>query len=158
MQIMRSRSASHRLSEQRREVRRFRSEINITPFVDVVLILLVIFAVSHTEKALPSLLVNLPNASRALGLDSEQSVVLTITKKGTIYVNDKLSREANLETDLMSATKGKEAQVFLRGDEGVSYGAIMRVVNLLSGYGLRKVALVADNSVVADVGSSAGRT
>ncbi|AGZ79530.1 biopolymer transporter TolR [Anaplasma marginale str. Dawn] len=155
---MRSRSASHRLSEQRREVRRFRSEINITPFVDVVLILLVIFAVSHTEKALPSLLVNLPNASRALGLDSEQSVVLTITKKGTIYVNDKLSREANLETDLMSATKGKEAQVFLRGDEGVSYGAIMRVVNLLSGYGLRKVALVADNSVVADVGSSAGRT
>lgn len=155
---MRNRSASRRLSGQRREVRRFRSEINITPFVDVVLILLVIFAVSHTEKALPSLLVNLPNANRALGLDSEQSVVLTITKKGTIYVNDKLSREANLETDLMSVTKGKEAQVFLRGDEGVSYGTIMRVVNLLSGYGLRKVALVADNSVVADVGSSAGRT
>ena len=155
---MRGRSASRRLSEQCREVRRFRSEINITPFVDVVLILLVIFAVSHTEKALPSLLVSLPNANRALGLHSEQSVVLTITKKGTIYVNDKLSREANLETDLMSATKGKEAQVFLRGDEGVSYGAIMRVVNLLSGYGLRKVALVADNSVVADVGGSAGRT
>ncbi|WP_187286239.1 ExbD/TolR family protein [Anaplasma centrale] len=155
---MRNRPVSCRLSERCGEVRRFRSEINVTPFVDVVLILLVIFMVAHTEKALPSLLVSLPNANSALSVHSEQPVVLTITKKGTIYVNDKLSREANLETDLMSAIKGKEAQVFLRGDKGVSYGAIMRLVNLLSGYGLRKVALVADSSVVADVGGSAGRT
>ncbi|MCU7611380.1 ExbD/TolR family protein [Anaplasma capra] len=148
----------HRLSGQYGEVRGFRSDVNVTPLLDVVLMLLVIFMVSHTERALPSLLADLLSTSEEPNLSLEQPVILTVTGKGTIYVNGKLSKEANLETDLISATKGREIQVFLRGGKGVSYEAVVRVVNLLLSYGLGKVALVADSSVVADVGGSADGT
>ncbi|MGN7678550.1 MAG: ExbD/TolR family protein [Anaplasma sp.] len=131
-------------------------DINVAPFIDVMLVLLVIFMISHTEKAVPSLPVSLPQANKAVNLAVEQPVILTITAKGNIYVGSRLSGEASLSADLMAATKGRETQVFLRGDRELSYGSVVRVVNLLLSLGLRKVALVTGDGVVANVDS--GRT
>ncbi|MGN7661315.1 MAG: ExbD/TolR family protein [Anaplasma sp.] len=126
-------------------------DISVAPFVDVVLVLLVIFMISHTEKVVPSLPINLPQTDKAVSLAAEQPVILTITAKGNIYVGGRLSGEASLGADLMAATKGRETQVFLRGDGDLSYGSVVRVVSLLLGLGFKKVALVTGDGVVANV-------
>ncbi|QXK92121.1 biopolymer transporter ExbD [Neoehrlichia mikurensis] len=116
--------------------------INVTPFIDIMLVLLVIFMISSTTEDMPSLLVNLPTATQAAKLNINHPIIITISSDGTIYVNNKSSKEETLKKDLISAIKNKNVQIFIRGDDKVSYGAIIKVINLINSYGLQKVALV----------------
>ncbi len=122
------------------------AEINVTPLVDVMLVLLIIFMIT-APLLVAGVPVNLPD-SRAGALDQEQKPIsVSLNDAGTIYVNDEETAEAALPARLAalaaSAAKGADApQVYLRADRGLDYGQVMKVMGELNRAGLNKVALV----------------
>ncbi len=136
------------------------SEINVTPLVDVMLVLLIIFMIT-APLLVAGVPVNLPD-SRAGALDQEQEPIsVSLDDTGKIFVNDEETAEAalpqRLETVAAKAPKGDKApQVYLRADRGLDYGKVMRVMGELNRAGLNKVALV---TVGGDAGGgdAAGR-
>jgi biopolymer transport protein TolR len=121
------------------------AEINVTPLVDVMLVLLIIFMIT-APLLVAGVPVNLPD-SRAGALDQkEEPVQVSLDEGGRIFVNDEEVPEAAL-ADRLSAIAarhvGKEPpQLFLRADRGLDYGRVMRVMGELNRAGLNKVALV----------------
>lgn len=119
------------------------SEINVTPFVDVMLVLLIIFMVTAPLMTV-GVPVNLPK-SRANALnDKTEPLVITIDEKGDIYLQDIKIPLEGLPTKIQFILKGKpDTRVFIRGDAALSYGRIMEVMGTLTSAGLHKVALMA---------------
>ena len=120
------------------------ADINVTPFVDVMLVLLIIFMVA-LPVATVSVKVDLPQSQASL-VRTQPPVVVSLTLSGQVYVGD---RPTTLETlaDVAAAALGPhpEAQrVYLRADEGVRYRDLMGVMNRLRARGLEKVALVGE--------------
>jgi biopolymer transport protein ExbD len=117
-------------------------EINVTPFIDVMLVLLIIFMVA-APLATVDIPVNLP-AVEATQLPREKPVYLTVRSDLVIAVgNDPVGRDA-LSGALDAATKGdKSTIIFLRADKGVPYGELMEVITVLRKAGYLKVSLVA---------------
>jgi biopolymer transport protein ExbD len=115
-------------------------EINVTPFIDVMLVLLIIFMVA-APLATGDIAVNLP-ASTAEP-QPERPLYLTVKSDLTLALGDNpVSREL-LPGTLEAAAKGdKDTRIFLRADKAVPYGEMMEVMNLLRAAGYLKVALV----------------
>jgi biopolymer transport protein TolR len=124
------------------------ADINVTPLVDVMLVLLIIFMVTAPLMT-AGVPVNLPD-SRAKALDQDQKPVsIAIERDGTIYVDDKKIDDGALPDRLaaLAADKtpdGKPRQVFLRADRGLDYGKVMSVMGELNRAGLNRVALVSN--------------
>ncbi|PAX06920.1 protein TolR [Sphingomonas lenta] len=125
------------------------AEINVTPLVDVMLVLLIIFMVT-APLLTAGVPVELPD-SRAKPLDTEDKPVqISIDRAGKLFVDDTELAEADLPARLeriASAGSGARAggrppQVFLRADRGLDYGRVMRVMGELNRAGLNRVALV----------------
>ena len=121
------------------------AEINVTPLVDVMLVLLIIFMVT-APLLVTGVPVKLPeNRAKALEADKKPTV-LSLTAQGEIFFNDTKIDEAELPdrlADFAAAHAGLEApQIFLRADEGLDYGRVSRVLGELNRAGLSKVALV----------------
>jgi biopolymer transport protein TolR len=122
------------------------AEINVTPLVDVMLVLLIIFMVT-APLLTTGVPVNLPD-SRAKGLDQEQEPVqLSLAADGSIYLGEEGVSEQALPDALAriagSQPPGAEPrQVFLRADRALDYGRVMRVMGELNRAGLNRVALV----------------
>jgi biopolymer transport protein TolR len=120
------------------------SEINVTPLVDVMLVLLIIFMVA-APLLVAGVPVNLPD-SRAKALDQEkQPVSISIDGNGQIYVDDDAIPRNELRRALngiVSDNQGEPPQILLRADRALSYGTVMTVMGELNGAGLNKVALV----------------
>jgi biopolymer transport protein ExbD len=117
-------------------------EINVTPFIDVILVLLIIFMVA-APLATVDILVNLPASSAQPQPRPDKPLYLTVKSDLTLALgNDPLARDAVRGT-LDRATNGdKDARIFLRADKSVPYGELMEVMNLLRAAGYLKVALV----------------
>ena len=121
------------------------AEINVTPLVDVMLVLLIIFMV--TAPLLTSgVPVDLPDA-RAKALDTEDKpVTISIDRTGKLFVDETELAEADLPARLeriaRAAGGAKPPQVFLRADRGLDYGRVMRVMGELNRAGLNRVALL----------------
>ena len=117
-------------------------EINVTPFVDVILVLLIIFMVA-APLATVDVNVDLPGSTATPAPRPEQPLFLTLKEDLSLALgNDSVSREAFAET-LAARTNGDtETRIFLRADKSVGYGDLMQVMNLLRGAGYLKVALV----------------
>jgi biopolymer transport protein ExbD len=117
-------------------------EINITPFIDVILVLLIIFMVAAPLSTV-DIPVELPVAVATPQPRPEEPVFLTIQSDMTLSVGEKtISREA-LATELDVAMKGnKETRLYVRADKDVPYGELMNVMNLLRSSGYLKVGLV----------------
>ncbi len=122
------------------------AEINVTPFVDVMLVLLIIFMVT-APLLTAGVPVNLPD-SRAKPLDQEQQPIqVSLDEGGVIYVGEQQVTEAGLaDAFARIAADGGETppQIFLRADRGLDYGRVMRVMGELNRAGLNRVALVTD--------------
>jgi biopolymer transport protein TolR len=121
------------------------ADINVTPLVDVMLVLLIIFMVT-APLLTAGVPVNLPD-SRAKALDQEQKPVqLSLDAAGTLYIDDEEVAEANLPQRLerIAAVKpgGEAPQVFLRADRALDYGRVMRVMGELNRAGLNRVSLL----------------
>ena len=121
------------------------SEINVTPLVDVMLVLLIIFMIT-APLLVAGVPINLPD-SRAKALDQDQKPVqISINGNGQVYI-DEDAVTANglndaLETIAEDHRGGEPPQVFLRADRALSYGSVMQVMGELNRVGLNKVALV----------------
>jgi len=134
------------MTSGRRSRRRGRpmSEINVTPFVDVMLVLLIVFMVTA-----PLLTVGVPvdlpkTRAPALGQDREPLAV-TIAKDGKIYLQKQPVAEDALVPKLQAiSNNGYNQRIFVRGDRTVDYGRVMQVMGMLSAAGFTHIGLVTD--------------
>ncbi|MGH7039180.1 MAG: protein TolR [Stellaceae bacterium] len=120
------------------------SEINVTPFVDVMLVLLVIFMVAAPLLTV-GVPVNLPHTNAPPINEPKQPIVITVDGTGRIFVeNAEVSTEA-LVPRLQEATKANpDVPLYVRGDRAINYGRVLQVMSLVSAAGFHKVALVAE--------------
>jgi len=117
-------------------------EINVTPFIDVILVLLIIFMVA-APLATVDVNVDLPGSTATPAPRPETPLFLTLKDDLTLAIgNDSVPRPAFAAT-LEAKTKGdKQTRIFLRADKAVAYGDLMEAMNLLRGAGYLKIALV----------------
>ncbi|MDH3743067.1 MAG: protein TolR [Hyphomicrobiales bacterium] len=137
-------SGNRRSGRRRRSSYQPMSEINVTPFVDVMLVLLIVFMV-----AAPLLTVGVPielpeTAAKPLQGDNEPLTV-TVQPDGKIYL-----QETEIELDTLApklvaiAKNGYEERIFVRGDRNVGYGSVMKVMGALNAAGFKRIGLVTD--------------
>jgi biopolymer transport protein TolR len=122
------------------------AEINVTPMVDVMLVLLIIFMVSA-----PLLTVGVPldlPQTQAKSLDQDKNpLTLSVNLKGEVFLNDTAIALDELVPKLQAITEaraGLDERIFVRGDKKVDYGTVMKVMGRLSAAGFRRVALVTE--------------
>jgi biopolymer transport protein ExbD len=117
-------------------------EINVTPFIDVMLVLLIIFMVA-APLATVDIAVDLPSSTAPPQERPPQPIFLTVRPDLSLTIGDDVIARDALGSALAAATKGdKDARIFLRADRVVPYGELMEVMNLLRSAGFLKVALV----------------
>ena len=118
------------------------SDINVTPFIDVILVLLIIFMVAAL-LATVDVAVNLPASTAEPQPRPEKPVFLTVKPDLTLALGETTIPRDVLDQALGAATKGeKETRIFLRADKSVPYGELMEVMNLMRRAGYLKIALV----------------
>ena len=118
------------------------SEINVTPFIDVMLVLLIVFMVAAPLSTV-DVQVNLPASSAPPAERPEEPVWLTISADRVVHLGDAPVDVASLATALDARTGAmRETPVFLRADQSLDYGALMGVLDALRAGGYLKVALV----------------
>ncbi len=122
------------------------AEINVTPMVDVMLVLLIIFMVSA-----PLLTVGVPidlPQSQAKSLDQDKEpLALSVNSKGQVFLQNSEIKLEDLVAKLKAVTEargGLDERIYVRGDKTVNYGAVMAVMGRLSAAGFRRVALVTE--------------
>jgi biopolymer transport protein TolR len=121
------------------------SEINVTPFVDVMLVLLIIFMVAApmmtqgVDVALPEV------KAQSLHQSDEVPFVISVNKEGHVYINDFEVEQGKLNTKLHAIFKEKPTdKVFLRADKNVPYGTVMDVMAQIRGAGIEKLGMITE--------------
>ena len=123
------------------------SEINVTPLVDVMLVLLIIFMVSAPMMT-TGIEVDLPKTHAAQMDVEEQKLLLTITKEQKVFLGEAEVPYERLEQALTTnARLQREREIYLQADETVPYGFVARVMALLRKGGIEKVGLVTDPTI-----------
>ena len=120
-------------------------EINVTPFIDVILVLLIIFMVA-APLATVNVPLELPVSSVQVQTESDNPVVVSLRADLSVFIGETEVQRALLGSALNAALKGNRgAQVFVRADKSVPYGDLMSLMDALSKQGYLKVALVTLN-------------
>ncbi len=131
---------------RRRNASKPMSEINVTPMVDVMLVLLIIFMV-----AAPLMTVGVPidlPQTQAKQLNTEQKpITISITNEGAIFLGDQPVSIDDLLTQVAAqSTNGTEDRIYVRGDLAANYGSVMQVMGALSGAGYAKIGLITEQA------------
>lgn len=127
------------------------SEINVTPFVDVMLVLLIIFMVA-APLASVSVEVELPTAVAPPSPPPQTPIYISIKKDGRVYIGDGESSIGELGSDvtrLLGQRDPTRERIFIRADKGTRYGTFMEVMNTLQDNGFYSVALVGEDNAPA---------
>jgi biopolymer transport protein TolR len=120
------------------------SQINVVPLVDVMLVLLVIFMVAAPILQ-QGVSVELPQAKAGALSGEEEQLVVSIDKKGTVYLNDKAINLAELGPKLEAVIRLKpDKQVFLRADRSVAYGEVVQVMAAVKGAGVQSLGMITE--------------
>ena len=120
------------------------SEINVTPMVDVMLVLLIIFMIS-APLLNSGIKINLPKTEAAALKDEGEPVTVSIDKTGQLYVNDDPASYDQVAPRLLAITRGDtETQIYVRGAGEASWDSVARVMGKLSSSGFSKISLVTD--------------
>jgi biopolymer transport protein TolR len=118
------------------------SEINVTPFVDVMLVLLIVFMVTAPLLTV-GIKVDLPKVEATALTDIKDPIEITINLEGNIYIGESKVKVENLIPRLNAITEqNTEARIYVRGDRVVAYGRIMEIMALINSAGYVKVALI----------------
>ena len=121
------------------------SEINVTPFVDVMLVLLIVFMVTAPLLTV-GIPVDLPKVKASALTDKKDPIEITVKLDGKIYLGESIVEAENLIPRLNAITdQNKEARIYVRGDRIVAYGRIMEIMSFVNSAGYIKVALVTEN-------------
>ena len=130
------------IKKNHRSKRQLICDINITPFVDVMLVLLVVFMVT-APMMISGINVNLPKTSAAPISGNDEPLTITVTDKGTVYVQDVEIELKELLDKLGAVTKEKkDSRILIRGDKNTNYGSIMEVVGSINQAGYSHISLV----------------
>ena len=121
------------------------SEINVTPFVDVMLVLLIVFMV--TAPLLTVVIkVDLPKVKATALTDIKDPIEITVKLDGEVYIGESKVEVENLIPRLNAITEqNTEARIYIRGDRVVAYGRIMEIMSIINSAGYIKVALITQN-------------
>jgi len=127
-----------------RRPHRAMSEINVTPMVDVMLVLLVIFMVTAPLLTV-GVQVDLPKTTAAPITGEDEPLTVSVDANGKIWLQETQIEQEALVPRLQAITRAKPDQrIFVRGDKGISYGRVMEVMGVINAAGFSKVALVAE--------------
>lgn len=120
------------------------ADINVTPFVDVMLVLLVIFMVTAPMMQ-QGVQVNLPKADTKAMTPVEDTVVVTVNKNGKVFINKDEVSAVDLRSKLadMFATREKK-EIFLKADAGVPYGEVVKAMADIKGAGIERLGMVTE--------------
>ncbi|MCC5958975.1 MAG: TonB system transport protein ExbD [Rhodobacteraceae bacterium] len=118
------------------------AEINVTPFIDVMLVLLIIFMVAAPLSTV-DVAVDLPGSTAQPAERPDEPLYLTVQADLSLHLGDAAVAHDTLAAEVDRITDGnRDTRIFLRADKSVDYGAFMEVMNLLRGAGYLKIALV----------------
>jgi len=118
------------------------SEINVTPFVDVMLVLLIIFMVTAPLLTV-GVQVDLPESNADTLQSDNEPLEVTINSEGDIFIQETQISLKELVPKLIAITDNRlDTKIYVRGDEIIDYGRVMKVLGELSGSGFSKVALI----------------
>ena len=121
------------------------SEINVTPFVDVMLVLLIVFMVTAPLLTV-GIKVDLPKVKATALTDIKDPIEITVNLEGNIYIGESKVEVENLNPRLNAITEqNTEARIYVRGDRLVAYGRIMEIMAIINSAGYIKVALITQN-------------
>ena len=120
------------------------SEINVTPFVDVMLVLLVVFMITAPLLTV-GVPIDLPKTAASTLQGSEEPLTVSINDKGKIYLQKTLVKQEELVARMLAISENLTSRrIFVRGDRLVDYGTVMEVMGSLNAAGFNKVALVTE--------------
>ena len=120
------------------------SEINVTPFVDVMLVLLIVFMVTAPLLTV-GVPVDLPKTKAQSISDSVEPLVVSINGEGEIYIQDTTVELKNLIARLSAITENKaDTRIYVRGDRAIDYGRVMAVMGRINNAGFTRVALITE--------------
>jgi biopolymer transport protein TolR len=138
------------------------ADINVTPLVDVMLVLLVVFMVTAPLLTV-GVPVDLPQTAAPPINEPKEPTVITVNKEGEIYIQDTSIPMDGLVVKLQAVTNNNpDAVLYVRGDKDINYGKVLEVMSLISNAGFHKVSLVAEapkgGPTTPAAGSSAGQS
>ena len=120
------------------------SEINVTPFVDVMLVLLIIFMVTAPLLTV-GVQVDLPETSADTLPEESEPLTLTINSKGEVFIQETKIEFSNLIKKILAVSNNRtDTRIYVRGDKTINYGRVLEVMGKLSGSGFTKVALISE--------------
>lgn len=135
--------ATPMISDSERRLGPALSEINVTPFVDVMLVLLVVFLVT-APMLFRGIDVRVPRTETRT-VQPEERLVLTVTKEGAVFVGEQPITLARLERLLASLhQRNPKAAVFLRADERAAYGSVVKVMDIVKKAGIDRLGMVTE--------------
>ncbi|MGD0836778.1 MAG: biopolymer transporter ExbD [Polyangia bacterium] len=122
------------------------SDINVTPLVDITLVLLIIFMVTTTYIVNPAIKVDLPKA--ATGSDQTRTTLsLTLTKEGRLFLNGEIADEAKVKGQISAELPGNpDLQAIIAADKVVPHGDVVHIIDLVKRAGVRKFAISVDSA------------
>lgn len=124
--------------------RRIISDINITPFVDVLLVLLIIFMVAAPMMT-SSVNIDLPKGTATASTEKILPIAVSVKADGTIYLQEETLKLASLPTELLKISNNNlNSKIHVRADKNIDYGRVMEVVKIISLAGFNQVVLVTE--------------
>jgi biopolymer transport protein TolR len=122
------------------------SEINVTPMVDVMLVLLVIFMVAAPLLTV-GVPVDLPQSQAPAITEQKEPLVITVNAEGKLFLQDSTIGDDELVPRLQAITKNNaQADIYVRGDRAINYGRVMEVMGMVSAAGFTKVSLITEQT------------
>ena len=118
--------------------------INVTPFIDVMLVLLVVFMIS-APLLVNGVNINLPQNSAAPAIDSQTPFTLTVTKEGKIFYDKEQIALSRLKSFVRKNILSQNTRIYIRGDKNISYGRVMKIIAEINSAGYKKVSLVTES-------------
>ena len=121
------------------------SEINVTPFVDIMLVLLIIFMVAAPLLSV-GIEVNLPNTlAKPLAIEKEAPLTLTLDKENNVFINEVKIVEKDLKNKLKAIRKERNSnEIYLRASKNIEYEKVAKILALVSNIGYSQISLVTD--------------
>ena len=146
--------ASARHGARRRSTGQAFTEINVTPFVDVMLVLLVIFMVTAPMLTV-GVPVDLPKTKAAKMNDQVEPLVVSVDASGKAYLSEtELEGDALIERLIAVSGSNPDAKIYVRGDQKINYGRVMEVMGIIAAAGFNKVSLIAEMPSGPDKGKN----